>query len=190
MHSRIRTQRYRRNRFGEKIAVNADSLILAVPSNPKTAEEYKFSVADTESISIDTDYDFMSYKLDKTSGYDDVVVCKGVFADYGEKPELALIDEITTVFYDGEARENLVCLNNGFEKEYVVSDNISLLGSGYKSGDLVRLGFNEKGEIAKVYKHYSYNSSKQASDIAAYTNGGTLFNANHRIVARICDKHK
>lgn len=175
--------RYRRNRFGEKIAVNADSLILAVPSNPKTAEEYKFSVADTESISIDTDYDFMSYKLDKTSGYDDVVVCKGVFADYGEKPELALIDEITTVFYDGEARENLVCLNNGFEKEYVVSDNISLLGSGYKSGDLVRLGFNEKGEIAKVYKHYSYNSSKQASDIAAYTNGGTLFNANHRIVA-------
>lgn len=175
--------RYRRNRFGEMIAVNGNSLILAVPSDPKTAEEYKFSVADTESISIDTDYDFMSYKLDKTSGFDDVVICRGVFADYTEKPELALISEITTVFHDGEARENLICLNNGFEKEYVVSDNISLAGMGYKPGDLIRLGFNEKGEIAKVYKHYSYNVSKLASDISTYTNGGTLFNANHRVVA-------
>lgn len=173
--------RYRRMRFGPMITVNNQSLVLAVPSDIANAEDYRYAIADLNSINTDVDYDFMSYKLNPESGYDDVVICKDINT-YDVTVSLALIDEVAEVLHDGSVYEKLVCRHGGMAKEYIVADNISLADLGYKKGDLIRIGFNEKGEVAKITEHYRYQNTKLASDVTEYTTG-SLFNANTRIVA-------
>ena len=173
--------RYRRMRFGPMIAINNQSLVLAVPSDIANAEDYRYALADLNSISTDIDYEFMSYKLDPESGYDDVVICKDINT-YDATVSLALIDDIAEVMHDEYVHEKLICRHGGMAKEYIVADTISLKKLGYKKGDLVRLGFNEKGEVAKIFEHYRYQNTKLASDVAEYSTG-SLFNANNRIIA-------
>lgn len=177
----VTNTRYRRMRFGPMITVNSKSYILNVPSNVKTAEDYKFSTVDVNEIETDVDYDFMSYKLDLDSGYDDVVICRDIKSDTVTRP-IAVVDEILGVISDETEHEMLYCRHNGFAKEYIVADSVSLTGGGIKQGDIIRLGFNEKGEIAKYEKHYSYNSNKLASDVNEYSTGN-IYTTNHRIIA-------
>jgi len=174
--------RYRQGKFGKTIITNSSTVIIGVPDDAKLvdSEEYDFSVLAANGISISADFNVESYKFDEKSGFDDVVVIKN-YASGNPSTELVLVDEITKVLNGDDVVECLSYYKDGNQSEIFVDYGKSLLQTGIKQGDILRIGTDAKGDVVNWKIIFSYKADAVASDVNE-VNYSSPFNTTDRVI--------
>lgn len=156
-----RIQYKHHGRLVPKYLISQSTTIFSVPSVP-TGDDRDYLVKHKSDMSNDQWYTFDIYRYSEGAiGYEEILVIKDKqWGLSGTDDKLyVLIDEIIGVVNaDGDAVEEVTFNRHGSNVKATTTAEFSLLDIGVKSGDLVQISTNMRGEITDAEIKYSYGS--------------------------------
>lgn len=157
-YMKINNQLYRgMGRFGAKIAIDDKTIIFSVPET-KSDNDEDYTIKYKSNLTSDLAYNAIAYRYtEENLDYEDVLLTyKGAWT-----PSVVnvLVDSINScVNSDGEVVEGLKGNQGGKSVTYLTDGVFSVGELGAKSGDIVSIELNSKGEICEAEIEYVYGS--------------------------------
>jgi len=156
-----RIQYKHHGRLVPKYLISQSTTIFSVPSVP-SGDDRDYLVKHKSDMSNDQWYTFDIYRYSEGSiGFEELLVIKDKqWGLSGSNDKLyVLIDEIVGVVNDdGDAVEEVTFNRRGNNLKATTTADFSLLDMGVKSGDLIQIVTNMRGEITDAEIKYSYGS--------------------------------
>ena len=157
---------YTSKSFGALTVINADTVCFGIPENLASAtdEDYFILPIDwfEEGEESAKKYTFTAYKMDKDSGYEDILVCeRRAEQDNKEIKSMFIVEEIYEVLNEeGFSVECVEGYTNGIQYTYKVREGVSLAKKGIEKGDILYLKLDPRGDIGDCTSLYDYNQKK------------------------------
>jgi len=147
-------------RLVPKVLISPSTVVFSVPS-VATNDDRDYTVKSKSDFDNDQWYTVDVYDyLENKTGYSEILVIKDKTWSLSGNSTYVLVDKITNELNsDDEAVEKLFCNKEGNMLEYTTTADFSLGSIGAKSGDLVELSLNIRGEIDDAEIRYSYGST-------------------------------
>lgn len=157
-YMKLDNQLYRgMGRFGAKIAIDDKTIIFSVPET-KSDNDEDYTIKYKSNLTSDLAYNAIAYRYtDENLDYEDVLLTyKGAWTPSTVN---ILVDSVNScVNSDGEVVEGLKGNQGGNAVTYLTDGTFSIEGLGTKSGDIVSIELNSKGEICDGEIEYVYGS--------------------------------
>lgn len=175
-------------RLVPKYLISQSTTIFSVPS-VASGDDRDYLVKHKSDMSNDQWYTFDIYRYSQEAvGYEEIMVIKdkqwGLSG--GNDKLYVLVDEIIGVLNaDGDAVEEMTFNRQGADSKATTIPEFSLLDMGVKSGDLVQLSMNMRGEIEDAEIKYSYGSDERPINTAYNAEPGLRVVYAHETVGNV-----
>lgn len=146
--------------MGESIKMTNDTICFVVPPTVRTERDY--TVMSPSDFINEEEYDATAYKTDDSTNTADIVVISSDSTAGTWFHQILLVDKIYEE-YDAQTGDVKECASvwlNGTKTKYPAASNLSFSANGIKSGDVLRVDLNSRGEITATHRAFDYENRR------------------------------
>lgn len=144
--------------MGDSIKMTDSTICFVAP--PETTDMRDYTVMSPSSFVSEKTYDVTAYKTDDSTNTADILVISTDASAGTWFHQILLVDKIYDEYNPDtdEVEEYADLWLNGTKTKYALARNYKLSDNGIKSGDILRVDTNRKGEITAAYRAYDYEN--------------------------------